>query len=83
MYLKETECVYIIGGLGIKSVLDCHEQGKGHKICVVEDSSLVVCYVVSISKQLLMLQINIEVLIVIITLYQSRRSSKSPWTAAS
>jgi hypothetical protein len=57
-------------------VLDCHEQGNGHKICVLEDSGLVVCYVVSISKQLLMLQSNIEALIVIITLYQSRHSQK-------
>jgi len=32
MYLKETECACIIGGLGIKPVLDCHEQGNGHKI---------------------------------------------------
>ena len=84
MYLKETECACIIGGLRIKPVLDCNEQGNGHKICVVEDSSLVLCYVVLISKQLLMFQINVEVLIVIVTMHQSRRSqNKSPWTAAS
>jgi len=76
------------GGLkpppSVRHWLDCHEQGNGHKICVVEDSSLVLCYVVSISKQLLMFQINVEALIVIVTLYQSRCSlKKSPWTAAS
>ena len=48
----------------MKPVLDCHEQGNEHKICVAIDSSLVVCYVVLISEQLLMFQINVEALTV-------------------
>jgi hypothetical protein len=85
MYVKETECACIFGGLRIKPLLDCHEQGNGHKIGVMEDSSLVVCYVVSISEQLLMFQINVQALIVIVsnTLPIKMHSKKSPWTAAS
>jgi hypothetical protein len=63
MYLRGKECACTNGGLGIWPVLDCHEQGNGHKICVVEGSNLAVCYVVMNSKQLLMFQMNVQALI--------------------
>jgi hypothetical protein len=63
VYFKERECAYINGGLGTRPVLDSHEKGNGHKLCVVQDTNILVCYIVVISKQLLIFQMNIEAVI--------------------